>query len=608
MVVHATRYLLIGALVATSTTAVAPADARPRVRKHSDPAKRGAVARVAFGRELRSVSPVVGRRSRGPLTDEEAAAANIQKLLRTTVLRRGITGLFVADARTGEPLFAVNADDPLNPASNVKMISTATSIDLLGPEFRYPTRVLGPDAVGGVIHGDVYLLGSYDPTLAIGDFDEIAAGLEARGVTEIDGNVLSGGDPTRDGLYRAVIPIEISAEEPGEPALVTAPPGLGFVQIENKATTGRSRWSRLHYKIEQLTVDPKPAPAADPKSPAPAVAPAITDPPATPTDTLAVPTGPRPRMKLTITGTIGRGRTTHYRMWATKQRRAAAAYALMAALRAHQIKLTGNWKTVELGDYIGDSITRGVLPTELAGHLSEPVADIVRHINKRSINWLADRLVVTATALTRAHEPSMESAIDEMYAWLDRRAHLATKDVVLDTGSGLSYRTAISPHELVAVIRSAAGFNHAQPDPNACDAWLDSLSIAGTDGTLRGRFRGHPQSRIRGKLIGKTGTLSTVIALSGILDLDPDRPLVFSLVTNTDSPLPKRSVRRAHERVIGVIASYLAETRHAHASARPTSPGRVRVPDPEPTESEGDESSDDESSEPAPFPFTIAPS
>src|SRR5678815_2357976 len=124
----------------------------------------------------------------------------IEKLLRGP-LRYGVTGLFVADARTGEALFSVNADDPLNPASNVKMISTATALELLGPEFRYPTRLLGATPVGGAVGSDVYLLGSYDPTPTAADLDQLAGALAARGVTSIEGGVEGGADPTRDGLY-----------------------------------------------------------------------------------------------------------------------------------------------------------------------------------------------------------------------------------------------------------------------------------------------------------------------------------------------------------------------------------------------------------------------
>ena len=59
---------------------------------------------------------------------------------------------------------------------------------------------------------------------------------------------------------------------------------------------------------------------------------------------------------------------------------------------------------------------------------------------------------------------------------------------------------------------------------------------------------------------GKTGTLSTAIALSGVLDIDPARPVVISIVTNTKSPLAKGSVRKAHEQVVAVICRYLERT------------------------------------------------
>src|SRR5439155_12096343 len=86
---------------------------------------------------------------------------------------------------------------------------------------------------------------------------------------------------------------------------------------------------------------------------------------------------------------------------------------------------------------------------------------------------------------------------------------------------------------------------------------IDSLSVGGTDGTLTRRFR---DAITRGRLHGKTGTLSTVIALSGILDVDPARPLAFSIVTNGDRPLSKGYVRKAHEQVLGLITKYLAQT------------------------------------------------
>jgi D-alanyl-D-alanine carboxypeptidase len=180
----------------------------------------------------------------------------------------------------------------------------------------------------------------------------------------------------------------------------------------------------------------------------------------------------------------------------------------------------------------------------------------------------------------------MEVALDAMYGWLGRHTNLGKDDVFIDTGSGLSYRTQITTHELASIVRSAGGFVATGAMPEAAHAWLDSLSIAGTDGTLRRRFH---FSDVRGKIRGKTGTLSTAIALSGVLDIDPQRPVVFSLVTNTRTPLAKGSVRKAHEQVVAALCAYLAKTAkvptaepHALEPATPTAADEVEETEPEP--------------------------
>ena len=494
----------------------------------------GAHARVAINRlgDQRPAREAVGRREE-PLSPEEDTARQIEKLLRGP-LRYGVTGLFVADARTGEALFSVNADDPLNPASNVKMISTATALELLGPDFRYPTRLLGATPDAGVVHGDVYLLGSYDPTLAIGDLDALAASAAARGITRIDGDIVVGADPTRDGVYRAVIPLDVRGGEPGGPAIASAPAGMDLVAITTIARTAKTATRpRLSYQVTTTT---------DPAG--------------------------HLRLAVTIGGTIGKGGAIRYPLL-TRERTATAAYTLRAALRAHGVAVAGETRIAELPEFVAASVPAGGLPIELARHESARLADIIIRVNKWSINWLADRVIMTAAALVKREPPSMELGLSAMYDWLIRHPGIARSEVVVDTGSGLSYHTRITPHELVSIVRSAAGFA-AGGDPALSRAWLDSLSIGGTDGTLSSRFRAPD---LRGRIRGKTGTLSTVIALSGVLEVDPQRPLAFSLVTNGDSPLSPRQVRRAHEQVVGLLCRYLALTRTPGAPmAEPVAP------------------------------------
>jgi serine-type D-Ala-D-Ala carboxypeptidase/endopeptidase (penicillin-binding protein 4) len=530
----------------TGSSKVTPA-ARAAAKKATDPTKRGAVARVKIGREQRPLRPV--GRSTEALTLEEQTATQLEKILRGPLLRNGVTALYVANAKTGEPLFEVNANDPLNPASNVKLISTATALELLGPEFRYPTRVLGQRPAQRVVKGDIYLLGSYDPTLSLADFHGLAGALAARGIERIEGNVVVGTNPTRDGIYRAVIPIEIVAGAPGEPPLVNLPPGFDLVEIRMTAKTAKvAMRPRLTYKSE-----------------------------------LATTPGGQPRIVLTIGGTIGKDGKVDYPLW-TKQRTATAAYALIAALHARQITVGGELKVRELGDFMGEAVATGTLPVELARHESRPLSEIVQRINKWSINWLADRVVMTAAALVRREAPTMELALDAMYRWMSRHTKLPRQSIVLDTGSGLSYRTEISARALVSVIRGAGGFQ--TNDTDVARAWRHSLAIAGRDGTLKHRFRA---SSLGGRVIGKTGTLSTVIALSGILDVDPQRPLAFALVTNTDTPLSKRLVRSAHEQVIREISAYVEKTAARIVAPQPSDEAAPELPEEtEPTDAEAE--------------------
>jgi len=179
---------------------------------------------------------------------------------------------------------------------------------------------------------------------------------------------------------------------------------------------------------------------------------------------------------------------------------------------------------------------------------------------------------MTAAGLAARKPPSMELGLEAMYAWLARHPHLGKQDLVIDTGSGLSYRTQISPQELVSIVRSAAGFASGDTRPPAADAWLRSLAVAGTDGTLRRRFRGTTAAAASSARPARCRRRSP---LSGVLDVDPQRPLAFALVTNTDAPLRKPYIRRAHELVLAEICKYVSKT-----SARPAPAAAPAAPAP----------------------------
>jgi D-alanyl-D-alanine carboxypeptidase/D-alanyl-D-alanine-endopeptidase (penicillin-binding protein 4) len=72
----------------------------------------------------------------------------------------------VSVAVNGVPVAARNDDVSLRPASNVKVITAAVALEVLGPDHRFTTTVVGPMDPGGVVDGNLYLVGGGDPLLS----------------------------------------------------------------------------------------------------------------------------------------------------------------------------------------------------------------------------------------------------------------------------------------------------------------------------------------------------------------------------------------------------------------------------------------------------------
>lgn len=547
------------AAAATKRSTPSKTATRPGKLRGAQPIPHPDLARVTIAGAVRGPSEPRGRIESVASTPAERTADAIDKLLQGP-LRYGTTGLYVVDAATGHELFAMHPDDPLNPASNVKLVSTAAALDLLGPDFRYTTRLLGPiPSPDGVVAGDVYLNGTYDPTLGARGLRELATAIVERGVRRIEGDLVVGSVGTRDGLYRAGVSVHVAAGAPGEPPLVTVSPASDFIEVVNDARSGKRAKVKGRLDVSSKLVD----------------------------------RNGRARLQITVTGAIGKGKSAD-RYLSTRERALFAAHLVKAGLREAGVEVTGDVHVAELDAFVAAGETAGHLPIVLAQRESLPLADIISQVNKRSINWLSDRVIATAAALTADRQPSMADGVEAMYAWLGSAAGVTRKEAVLDTGSGLSYRTELSPRQIVAALRVATGAD-APTDAHraACAAaFRRSLSIAGVDGTLRGRFH----SPLRGRVIGKTGTLTGVIALSGLLEGADGRALAFSIVTNGHDNRRKRSIRQAHEQLLGLLDRYLAETQAAAPATTPAIDVVPAVPMAAPAD-DADDEGDDEASD-----------
>jgi D-alanyl-D-alanine carboxypeptidase/D-alanyl-D-alanine-endopeptidase (penicillin-binding protein 4) len=153
----------------------------------------------------------------------------------------------------------------------------------------------------------------------------------------------------------------------------------------------------------------------------------------------------------------------------------------------------------------------------LASVESPPMDELVRLTNKPSDNFFAELLLKDLAMQANGHGTTAAGA--RLAAGFARR--LGARARLVD-GSGLSRGNRASPYRVVRLLR--AMFRRDE-----YDAFVDSLPIAGQDGTLKDRMR-RPPARWRCR--GKTGTLSNVSALSGYCEVLSGDTYAYSILMN----------------------------------------------------------------------------
>lgn len=118
---------------------------------------------------------------------QKYSVASAQELIAKSGLT-GKVGFSIADANTGLVLETHNPLLGMPPASVAKTFTAQYALDVLGPTYRFTTRLMatGP-VVDGVLKGDLVLVGGGDPTLDTDGLSELAAALKSTGVRQVEG-------------------------------------------------------------------------------------------------------------------------------------------------------------------------------------------------------------------------------------------------------------------------------------------------------------------------------------------------------------------------------------------------------------------------------------
>ena len=122
-------------------------------------------------------------------------AKEIDRNLGDSALTGGIQGLAVRSLRDGMTWYERNPDLYFMLASNQKLLTSAAALHVLGPEFRYRTRLLHDDGAGRAseLAGNIYIEGSGDATLEEKDLDSFVSAVKIAGFRRIRGKIIGDG-------------------------------------------------------------------------------------------------------------------------------------------------------------------------------------------------------------------------------------------------------------------------------------------------------------------------------------------------------------------------------------------------------------------------------
>jgi D-alanyl-D-alanine carboxypeptidase/D-alanyl-D-alanine-endopeptidase (penicillin-binding protein 4) len=451
------------------------------------------------------------------------SAADLEHRLDTLVESgapgHGLAGISVVDLATGKSIFKLADDRLLQPASNMKLFTSALALLRLGPDYRFTTQVLREPS------GDLVLTGGGDPSLSGREFpyrkdaplrpalqaiEDLADQVVASGIHRIDGDVV--GDDrlypwapyppnwTQDDMLRdygaPVSALTVNDNtvglairpgvSPGDVASLTLEPALEYFTIDNRiVTVGRGSEAKIR---------------------------------------MSRAAGSR---QLLLWGSIPAGVGVIRDSVAIDDPAFYAACAFYDALTRHGVSISGKpvaRHRMATEDYLPP------VGTVVATRTSPPLTDLLQMMDKVSQNLYAEIMLREVGRFTR-HTGTREAGMEEMAALL-KEIGAPPSESRIDDGSGLSRNAIVTPREITRLLSYVYGTQYR-------DAWISLLPVGGEDGTLAHRLCCVAEGR---GIHAKTGSLGRALALSGYADSKTRGRLAFSILVN-DFSAPSGEVR-----------------------------------------------------------------
>ncbi len=433
-------------------------------------------------------------------------------------------GICVVDLVTGATVFSRKADEPLTPASTMKVFAMAAALVELGRDFTFETvfatngRNLFVVGDGDPAFGDEKLHGRRDEKITA-DFERWADALLERGTGSIAGDLIidesifddrrvhhSWEESDLGNWYAApagalnfndnCIDITVSpAATRGAPVLVMLQPDTSLVKMVNECRSGGSGKPVLHH--------------------------------------------PSGTFDYRITGRCSK--RWRFSPVSFPDPGLLFADSLLSVLTRKGITVAGTIRRERVRKPDGD------LPGSLhvVATRTTPLADVLRRAGKDSQNLFAECLLKRAGyAWARRHgvpDPQGSRSLGKKTVLeLIERSGIDTRGLVVADGSGLSRDNTCTARQLAGLL----AWIYDRPEGRLL---YDSLSVAGVDGSLRKRLKDIP-----GRVVAKTGTMRGVRTLAGYVDAVAGPRYAFAVLFNGYKG-PSTPYREIQDRVCRIL-------------------------------------------------------
>lgn len=416
---------------------------------------------------------------------------------KSGIPKRDISIYIKESGSGGNVIAALNATQTRTPASVVKVLTTYAALLKLGFNYRWPTKFYYTGNISkGVLRGDLLIKGFGDPTLKDKDLGKIVSYIRAEGILKITGNIIidrsyfrvssrdsSGFDKHLYSAYNAM-PDAMMFNERISTICVTPNKNsvykknadesykvINKLQHVNKPCKGRYSWPGVRVDKSK-----------------------------------AVPT-------VLLQGKISKrcGKRNICKV-ITKPYK-SFYYALKDKLKKSGTSVKGTLRLRKIPHHAKDLFT----------YYSTSLEKIVAKTAKKSNNLYARHLLLLLGAKVYGAPATVNKGRRAIEKILRNKNSLSQGTLKIDNGSGLS-RSAKLSAKMLANMYDNAYVRYGQ-------RWMNTLSIAGVDGTIKKRFRG---TIVKNRAWMKTGTLKRVKNIGGYVKSKQGRLYTIVILVNTN--------------------------------------------------------------------------